>query len=214
MPSARFVHSDWIGPRTLSYRAATWSRPWDGTCGVKPMSANPGSSEQQIVVSTVGIVCSLEPGFGLIGFTPHVPAQGLDHVAAKYDSVRGPIQSEWTKRADGIDFHVIVPPTARGRMDLPCQALTSVRVVHGSGDTTGVAVGDAPGITGRANRGWPRAPGLRVWRLPVPRASVVERAESSPIGHVQPEHVAQERHQLGARHVPRLPVASVGRDAV
>ena len=30
----------------------------------------------------------LEPGFALIGFTPHVPTEGLDHMAARYDSVR------------------------------------------------------------------------------------------------------------------------------
>ena len=96
----------------------------------------------------------LEPGFALIGFTPHIPSEGLDHVAARYDSVRGPIQSEWTKRADGIDFHVVVPPTSRGRMDLPSHDLTFVRLVRGSRDTTGLAVSDAPGITaGRTEDG-------------------------------------------------------------
>ena len=183
----------------------------------------------------------LEPGFALIGFTPHVPSQGLDHVAARYDSVRGPIQSEWTKRADGIDFHVIVPPTARGRMDLPCSRSDIRPRGPGIGRHHGCCRGRCTRHHRRADRGWPRAPGLRVRRVRVPRAHgrwwesaavsdrsrwwigglpamgrclSVERAKSCVVGHVQPEHVAQKGHQLGARHRPGLPVASVRRDAV
>jgi alpha-L-rhamnosidase len=88
----------------------------------------------------------LEPGFALIGFTPHVPTEGLDHVAARYDSVRGPIRSEWTKSADGIHFRVMVPPTSRGRIDLPATDSMLVRVLHGAGDGN-VALADAPGVS-------------------------------------------------------------------
>ena len=87
----------------------------------------------------------LEPGFAMIGFTPHVPTEGLDHVAARYDSVRGPIRSEWTKSADGIHFRVTVPPTSRGRIDLPASDPMLVRVLHGAGDGN-VALADAPGV--------------------------------------------------------------------
>jgi alpha-L-rhamnosidase len=95
----------------------------------------------------------LEPGFGLIGFTPHVPSHGLDHVAVRYDSVRGLIRSEWTKRTDGIDFTVAVPATARGRIDLPADDPMLVRVASRSGDGV-VALADAPGVrVGKAEDG-------------------------------------------------------------
>jgi len=87
----------------------------------------------------------VEPGFARVGFTPHVPTGGLDHVAARYDSVRGPIRSEWTKSADGIHFRVTVPPTSRGRIDLPASDPMLVRVLHGAGDGN-VALADAPGV--------------------------------------------------------------------
>jgi alpha-L-rhamnosidase len=91
-------------------------------------------------------VRALEPGFALVGFTPHVPTEGLDHVAARYDSVRGQIRSEWTKSNDGIHFRVTVPPTSRGRIDLPASDPMLVRVLRGAGDGN-VALADAPGIT-------------------------------------------------------------------
>jgi alpha-L-rhamnosidase len=85
----------------------------------------------------------LEPGFALVGFAPRIPAKGLDHVAARYDSVRGPIRSEWTRRADGIDFRVTVPPNARGRIDLPATDVSHVRGVRGGRE---LAVGEEPGV--------------------------------------------------------------------
>jgi len=86
-----------------------------------------------------------EPGFALVGFRPQVPSEGLDHVAARYESVRGLVRSEWTKSTDGIHFRVTVPPTARGRIDLPAMDPMLVRVLHGAGDGN-VALADAPGI--------------------------------------------------------------------
>jgi alpha-L-rhamnosidase len=88
----------------------------------------------------------LDPGFARVGFTPHVPTTGLDHVAARYDSVRGAIRSEWTRSADGIHFRVTVPPTAHGRIDLPASDPMLVRVLHGAGDGN-VALADAPGVS-------------------------------------------------------------------
>ena len=107
----------------------------------------------------------LEPGFALIGFTPHVPTEGLDHVAARYDSGRGPIRSEWTKSADGIHFRVTVPPTSRGRIDLPASDPMLVRVLHGAGDGN-VALADAPGVSVETERGRPRPAGIRIGRVP------------------------------------------------
>jgi alpha-L-rhamnosidase len=89
----------------------------------------------------------LEPGFGVVAFAPQVPSRGLDRVKAVYHSVRGAVLSEWTRRADAIEFHVAVPPTARGRLDLPAKDASSVRVVAGSKDGRAVPLGDARGVT-------------------------------------------------------------------
>jgi alpha-L-rhamnosidase len=87
----------------------------------------------------------LDPGFARIAFTPHVPTGGLDHVAARYESVRGLIRSEWTRSSDGIHFRVAVPPNARGRIDLPATDPMLVRVLRGAGDGN-IALGDAAGV--------------------------------------------------------------------
>ena len=71
----------------------------------------------------------LEPGFRVIGFKPEVPAQGLDHVAATYESVRGPVAARWRRTPDGFELDVTVPPNATGRVYVPApdpRAVTEV----------------------------------------------------------------------------------------
>jgi alpha-L-rhamnosidase len=89
----------------------------------------------------------LEPGYGVIGITPQLPAGGLDHVAAVYRSVRGPVRSEWTRRPDGVEFHVAVPPTAVARLELPTSDPSAVRAVTASGGSVALAAGLAASRT-------------------------------------------------------------------
>lgn len=48
------------------------------------------------------------PGFEHIVIAPHFP-EGLDHVSASYDSVRGRIVSSWKRTGDKISVEVDIP---------------------------------------------------------------------------------------------------------
>jgi alpha-L-rhamnosidase len=82
----------------------------------------------------------LQPGYALIEYRPEIPASGLDHVSASYESVRGTIASGWRRTPQGLALDVRVPANARGRVYVPAAHGDIVREV-GSG--TGVAAQNA-----------------------------------------------------------------------
>jgi alpha-L-rhamnosidase len=59
------------------------------------------------------------PGYAVIDFRPEIPAAGLDHVSATYESVRGTVASSWRRTAAGLELDVAVPPNATGRVHVP-----------------------------------------------------------------------------------------------
>ncbi|MGE5289128.1 MAG: alpha-L-rhamnosidase C-terminal domain-containing protein [Micromonosporaceae bacterium] len=56
---------------------------------------------------------AIEPGYAKIAFKPTI-ADGIEHVSASYDSVRGKAASSWTQTASGLVLDVTVPPNATG----------------------------------------------------------------------------------------------------
>lgn len=69
----------------------------------------------------------LAPGYQRIEFRPEIPARGLDHVSASYESVRGTVATEWRRTAAGLELDVTVPADATGRVFIPApgpQAVT------------------------------------------------------------------------------------------
>ena len=79
-----------------------------------------------------------EPGFRHILMRPH-PVDGLDFVQARYESVRGPIESHWRKEDGAFLWDVSIPPN--------CTATLSIPVPEGAAVTErGRAVSAAPGI--------------------------------------------------------------------
>jgi alpha-L-rhamnosidase len=69
---------------------------------------------------------ALEAGYRKIEVRPAIPA-GLDHVAVRYDSVRGPVATSWRKTASGLRLDVTVPPTATAEIHVPAAARALVR---------------------------------------------------------------------------------------
>ncbi|MFN8093914.1 MAG: family 78 glycoside hydrolase catalytic domain [Vicinamibacteria bacterium] len=61
------------------------------------------------------------PGYAEIEFRPEMP-QGLDHVEASYESVRGTVASSWRRTPDGLEMAVTVPPNATGRVHVPASS--------------------------------------------------------------------------------------------
>lgn len=74
------------------------------------------------VSDLAGINFSREnPGFSHVVIHPHFP-EGLDHVSASYDSIRGRISSSWKRSEDGILVEIDIPVgcTAEFRYDDGC----------------------------------------------------------------------------------------------
>lgn len=72
---------------------------------------------------------ALEPGYRKIEFKPEIPASGLDHVSASYESVRGTVAARWRLTASGLELDITVPANATGRVYVPApgpQAVTEV----------------------------------------------------------------------------------------
>jgi alpha-L-rhamnosidase len=59
-----------------------------------------------------------EPGYAVIEFRPEMP-EGLDHVEATYESVRGRVASSWRRAPSGLEMAVTVPPNATARVHVP-----------------------------------------------------------------------------------------------
>jgi alpha-L-rhamnosidase len=86
----------------------------------------------------------LEPGYRAIEFRPEIPASGLDHVSASYESVRGTVATAWRRTATGLELDVTVPPNATGRVYLPASSAGSVTEI-GSGPA--VPAAEAPSVS-------------------------------------------------------------------
>ena len=76
--------------------------------------------------ATVAGIRSDGPGFERIIIRPTPPAAGsnamheaIDWVKASYDSIRGPIRSEWTIRGDKFQLHVSIPANTTAKVYLP-----------------------------------------------------------------------------------------------
>ena len=50
------------------------------------------------------------PGFANIVIAPHFP-EGLDSVAASYDSISGTISSAWERKADTVTLEILMRPS-------------------------------------------------------------------------------------------------------
>ena len=85
----------------------------------------------------------LDPGYRTIEFKPAIPSAGIDRISARYDSVRGAVESNWRRDPSGIELEVVVPPTARGRVHVP--ATRPQAVSEGSQENEGRAE-RAPGV--------------------------------------------------------------------
>jgi alpha-L-rhamnosidase len=66
-----------------------------------------------------------DPGFHKIIFHPNFDRR-LGNVAATYDSVYGPIKSEWTEGASVVRWNIVVPPNAKALALIPVGAKTSI----------------------------------------------------------------------------------------
>ncbi len=66
-----------------------------------------------------------KPGFEHIRIEPLVPAD-LQHVHARFASVRGPIESARSRTQGGVLFTIVVPPNGRATVELPAKDITRV----------------------------------------------------------------------------------------
>jgi alpha-L-rhamnosidase len=80
-------------------------------------------------------------GFDRVVIRPQM-VRGLDWVRSSYRSVRGLIVSNWSRTADGTEWHITIPVNATARIVLPVDALEDLR----EGPGPGVPVGRAEGI--------------------------------------------------------------------
>ena len=79
------------------------------------------------------------PGFR--HFTIHPDVVGdLSSVTARYESVRGPIVSAWTRHGQDFTLHAVIPPNATATIVLPTR--DPAAVTEG-----GRPIAQAPGIT-------------------------------------------------------------------
>ncbi|MHC1763454.1 MAG: glycoside hydrolase family 78 protein [Verrucomicrobiia bacterium] len=103
----------------LKKGATSLTEAWD---------ANPASSHNHCMLGHVGewFYSGLGginpdprgPGFRKIILQPQVVA-GLDWARASYDSISGPIRSEWRKTGDQVVFEIAVPPNTSATIQIP-----------------------------------------------------------------------------------------------
>ncbi|HEX7578090.1 MAG TPA: alpha-L-rhamnosidase C-terminal domain-containing protein [Verrucomicrobiae bacterium] len=79
-----------------------------------------------------------EPGFKKIVIHPAVVG-GLTRVKGKYDSVRGPITTEWKRDAKSFVLDLSIPPNASATVFVPAESVDDVR-------EGGVAAAKSPGV--------------------------------------------------------------------
>ncbi|MHB1307861.1 MAG: family 78 glycoside hydrolase catalytic domain [Limisphaerales bacterium] len=74
------------------------------------------------------------PGYQRIVIRPHPPTPGsnperapIDWVKAEYDSIRGPIVSEWKRGAGTFELNVTIPANTTATLHLPAQSAAAIR---------------------------------------------------------------------------------------
>ncbi len=67
------------------------------------------------------------PGFSHIRLAPQL-VPGLDHVEAKLQTVRGLVESSWTREAGSLRFVFAVPPNSRATITLPVSMAATVKL--------------------------------------------------------------------------------------
>jgi alpha-L-rhamnosidase len=99
---------------------------------------------------SLGGISSTQPGYAEIQLKPGMPA-GLESVSVSYNSVRGPITSDWKRAADTVQWKVSIPVNATAKVYLPTFTTAAASVTVSEGDTeifkNGAAAGSAPGVT-------------------------------------------------------------------
>jgi alpha-L-rhamnosidase len=71
---------------------------------------------------------ALEPGYQTIEIKPQIPSNGLDHVSASYESIRGIVASRWKRTSTGLELEVTIPPTTRARVYVPATKPENVSI--------------------------------------------------------------------------------------
>jgi alpha-L-rhamnosidase len=121
-----------------------WER-WDGWTPEKGFE-DPGMNSfahyafgavYQWMAETIGGIRSAAPGFGKIEFAPK-PGGSVEWAKVGYDSIRGPIASEWRFDGERILLDVTVPPNTTAMLHVPTSDPFSVlegdkAVVHSTG---------------------------------------------------------------------------------
>ena len=74
----------------------------------------------QWMFSTAAGIDTDGPAFSHIRVRP-LPGDGVDHVKAHYDSIRGRIATEWTKKPDGFRLEVSIPANTTATVYLPAK---------------------------------------------------------------------------------------------
>jgi alpha-L-rhamnosidase len=73
------------------------------------------------------------PGFQVIQFDPNFPKK-LDQFSCSYESVWGKIESTWERKGNMLQYKVIIPPGATGRLRIPAQGKAGTHFIElGSG---------------------------------------------------------------------------------
>ncbi len=75
---------------------------------------------------SVAGISALKPGYEEIRIKP-VPPAGLKHAAARYDSVRGPIESSWSVEGSRFNLDVTIPANTSAVIYIPTTDSGSVR---------------------------------------------------------------------------------------
>ncbi|TWT83654.1 Bacterial alpha-L-rhamnosidase [Planctomycetes bacterium CA13] len=83
---------------------------------------------------------TISPGFKTIRIHPTIAriGQGLDSAHGSYDSIRGMIESQWKRSADGIELNVTIPANTTATVHVPT---TDARIVREGDSVAAQAAG-------------------------------------------------------------------------
>jgi alpha-L-rhamnosidase len=119
----------WDGERSRIHSTLLAAGEWfpRGLCGIKPDPA--------------------QPGFKRVIIDPR-PVDGLDWAKATYDTIRGPVSSEWRRDGEKLEFNVTIPANTTALLRIPAanpkEVLESGRPVAGAKDVRLVKHGAGP----------------------------------------------------------------------
>ena len=72
----------------------------------------------------------MEPGFRRIVIEPH-PLGDLTKAGATFQTVRGPVSSEWERGTGSFSLDVVIPANARARIRIPKLGLNNIKITEG-----------------------------------------------------------------------------------